>query len=81
MEARAFDLEREVNELLVVMFGEAVRRHRQDLSHLAAAAGGLDFDAFQKLMGRCERSLVACVELLGEIETRRLPHRRPRFLE
>jgi hypothetical protein len=77
----AFELEREVNGLLVVMFREAARRYRQDLNHLAAAAGGPDFDEFQKLVKRCERSRLVCVELLGEMERRGLPDRRPRFPE
>jgi hypothetical protein len=64
------ELETEADQTLVAMFREAARSYRQDLSDLEAAAGGPDFDGFQKLMKRCERSRVACVELLAEMERR-----------
>jgi hypothetical protein len=75
------ELERELDQSLVASFREAARSYRQDLCDLGAAAGGPDFNAFQNLLKRCERSWLVCIELLGAMERRGLPGGRPRFLE
>jgi hypothetical protein len=74
-------LEREADQSLVALFREAARSYREDLGNLSAAAGGPDFDTFEKLMRQCERSRLACVELLGEMERRGSRERRPSPLE
>jgi hypothetical protein len=57
-------LESEADRSLVLMFREAVRQCRRELSDLAGAAGGPDFDVFQKLMRQNEASRLVCIELL-----------------
>jgi hypothetical protein len=74
-------LETEADRSLVVMFREAARSYRRDLNNLAAAAGEPDFEAFQTLMKQCERSRLTCIELLGEMERRGSPGRKPGSLE
>jgi hypothetical protein len=36
-------------------FEEAIRTYRDDVSKLSAAAGSLEFDTFEKLLGQCAR--------------------------
>jgi hypothetical protein len=62
--------EPEARRWLLVRFDEAVRRYREDVSRLYAAAGSLEYDAFQKLLEKCNRSRSICAELLGELSGR-----------
>jgi hypothetical protein len=75
------ELETEADQTLVAIFREPARSYRDELSDLAAAAGGPDFDAFQSLMRQCEKSRLTCIELLGEMERRGSSARKPSFLE
>src|SRR5262249_1273348 len=75
------ELESEADQSLVVLFREAARSYPEDLRNLSTAAGGPDFETFQRLMRQCERSRVVCIELLGEMESRGSRGRRPSPLE
>src|SRR5215468_1440773 len=64
------ELEREAKRSLIVLFEDAIRIYREDVSKLSVAAGSLEFDAFQKLLAQCCKSHQTCVELLGAYMSR-----------
>jgi hypothetical protein len=69
------ELEREATQALMVMYLEALRRCREDLSNLAnaVAAGPLESDEFLKVLRQCEKSQLICMELLCELANRESP--------
>jgi hypothetical protein len=68
-------LEKEATDSLLLIYREAVRRLREDLSNLAIAMakGSLESEAVVKLLKQSERAQVLCFELLCELASRERP--------
>jgi hypothetical protein len=69
------ELEKEATDSLLLIYREAVRKLREDLSDLAVAmaSGSLESEAVLKLLRQCEKAQVLCFELLCEVATRERP--------